>query len=840
MNLGMLKAVAPYVALALFSISIFYPVLFGGKAFSGEEQMGFYYAISYATSEAIKSGTPLFWQSAYYGGLPTSLDQFYGNFYPINRFLFTHFDFFLAHHLSITIATTLGLIFSYLFGRELGWRKSSSMLLGIFYFSATTLQWLEIGTIAAHSFMMLPALLYVLQFASVRRTKTAYAVSVFGGALALGIGFLAGFMQIVFYAYCIAGAYALFLDYEHRNRFKTSIQSLSMSVTYAGITVLGFLVGMKQFFPSAHLIDFTIRTNTYAIQNAYYPFVGELLPLILPPNFQIPYLGGGSSSGFYIGALGIVFAVLGLFIYRTRTVVFFTVLYCLMCAFAFHLPLFGWLNEHIPPFSRMGGNFRWMVAGAFPLAFLGASGIEGFIRNPEYVSRRAQNILTWTTGLITGSLIVGSILLQQIVLFVSASPHWSQKLISLYAKSNPLHFAPDYYVNLLAQALENVGVTFSLSNPPYLFGVVCWVIVFLFFFLYKRSHPLREYAPLIIFTVSVYSVIGASIFVWRGFIPQDVYSQKPQIVEELTTLESDPYSYRILGFLIGDGIFDKIYRERTLSEEDGAHVQLELLINNSNLYYGIERMDGMAPYRTLRANRLMDTVVASNNVLFAYDDTSDAIVKSPLTQLYNRDVMRSVTKAEKLDDFFSRLPLVSMMNVKYIYSLYELDAPSLTLVKNFNISAGERDIEVFLYNNEDVLPRAYLAENVVYASSEREALLKTVSNRDFRNETIIECRDCPSTHGTNDESSEPTHIQNGVEIEVSLDEARWLVVSESTLPGWAATVDGEHVPIYVANYLFQAVLVPKGQHTVRFEYTDETLYSLLANDENPPSVLQRR
>ena len=37
-------------------------------------------------------------------------------------------------------------------------------------------------------------------------------------------------------------------------------------------------------------------------------------------------------------------------------------------------------------------------------------------------------------------------------------------------------------------------------------------------------------------------------------------------------------------------------------------------------------------------------------------------------------------------------------------------------------------------------------------------------------------------------------------------------------PGWRVTVDGEERPLLRANYLFRAVAVEPGQHTVEFRY----------------------
>ena len=47
---------------------------------------------------------------------------------------------------------------------------------------------------------------------------------------------------------------------------------------------------------------------------------------------------------------------------------------------------------------------------------------------------------------------------------------------------------------------------------------------------------------------------------------------------------------------------------------------------------------------------------------------------------------------------------------------------------------------------------------------------------------------------------------------------RFLVFSESRQPFWQVTINGNSVPLYTANYLYQAVLVPPGENTVEFRY----------------------
>ncbi len=70
----------------------------------------------------------------------------------------------------------------------------------------------------------------------------------------------------------------------------------------------------------------------------------------------------------------------------------------------------------------------------------------------------------------------------------------------------------------------------------------------------------------------------------------------------------------------------------------------------------------------------------------------------------------------------------------------------------------------------------------------------------------------------------PSADPNEVQIHVSTDAQAWLVLSDVWYPGWRAFVDDGKVEIYRADYLFRAVSVPGGEHTVRFEYSPSSFW----------------
>lgn len=53
---------------------------------------------------------------------------------------------------------------------------------------------------------------------------------------------------------------------------------------------------------------------------------------------------------------------------------------------------------------------------------------------------------------------------------------------------------------------------------------------------------------------------------------------------------------------------------------------------------------------------------------------------------------------------------------------------------------------------------------------------------------------------------------------ITLDRDSYVVSSYSYYPGWRVLVDGQPSQLFIADHLFRAVFVPKGEHTVTFEY----------------------
>ncbi|MBN2058660.1 MAG: YfhO family protein [Candidatus Saganbacteria bacterium] len=142
-------------------------------------------------------------------------------------------------------------------------------------------------------------------------------------------------------------------------------------------------------------------------------------------------------------------------------------------------------------------------------------------------------------------------------------------------------------------------------------------------------------------------------------------------------------------------------------------------------------------------------------------------------------------EAFKQEKLTRNLPYLSRFNVKYIASERPLGSAFLKLLRSKN----KYGLEVYLYQNLNVMPRAY----VLYGNKGPEWSWTRVKFLKYSpNEILISAR-------------------------AEQEDAR-LFLSEAYYPGWQAFVDGKEAEIQRANDFFRSVRLPRGSHTVRFVY----------------------
>ncbi len=172
-------------------------------------------------------------------------------------------------------------------------------------------------------------------------------------------------------------------------------------------------------------------------------------------------------------------------------------------------------------------------------------------------------------------------------------------------------------------------------------------------------------------------------------------------------------------------------------------------------------------------------------------------------------------------------PLLNLLNVKYVVdragALPPLPAPWLPT----EVAPG-----LTIYRNTAVVPRA-LRSAGYRVLTDRLAILRALTSPGYDPHRYIILEQQPSAgpaFGRGARAPDPasrvtitTYRPDYVALHAVFASAGFLVLNDLYYPAWSASVDGHPTPVYRANYMFRAVVVPAGTHAVVFAYHDRQL-----------------
>ena len=138
--------------------------------------------------------------------------------------------------------------------------------------------------------------------------------------------------------------------------------------------------------------------------------------------------------------------------------------------------------------------------------------------------------------------------------------------------------------------------------------------------------------------------------------------------------------------------------------------------------------------------------------------------------------------------------------------------------------------DVKIYENLDVLGRAFLVHQATVAPNDEAALARMQDPAfDPAAEVVLsEEVGLPNDVEARIEGVESARVveyaPERVEVEIAARTPAYLVLSDAWYPGWKVTIDGAPVALYRADLLFRAVAVPAGTHRVLFTFRPASLY----------------
>jgi hypothetical protein len=169
-------------------------------------------------------------------------------------------------------------------------------------------------------------------------------------------------------------------------------------------------------------------------------------------------------------------------------------------------------------------------------------------------------------------------------------------------------------------------------------------------------------------------------------------------------------------------------------------------------------------------------------------------------------------------------PLLDLLNGKYIVTIAD-PGEEMVALEQYDASLNlVYDGEVKIYENLDVLPRAFFVPDYRVAGNSEE-VLRELSADDFDPSAIVILEEKPAglvpSSGTTPMESHvevADYTSNRVVVQANLSTAGFVVLSDLYYEGWKAFVDGEEQNLYKADHILRAVQLEAGEHRIEFVF----------------------
>lgn len=135
--------------------------------------------------------------------------------------------------------------------------------------------------------------------------------------------------------------------------------------------------------------------------------------------------------------------------------------------------------------------------------------------------------------------------------------------------------------------------------------------------------------------------------------------------------------------------------------------------------------------------------------------------------------------------------------------------------------------EVNIYRRPDAFPRAFIVHRVIF-QPQNELVFETVNGIQDKLRDIAVISHAPVETIEKELSAVPlkddstvrikTYNPNEITIDARLDNAGFLVLSDTFHPDWKAYIDGKQTEVFVTDHLIRSVFLPAGAHQVRFVF----------------------
>jgi O-antigen/teichoic acid export membrane protein len=782
--------------------------------------------------QSLRAGDVPLWNPNLFAGVPFLAAGQHSALYPLSAIFYVGLPLARAYGAFTILQLWLAGVFMYLFIRVLRLGRFPALVAGIIYQLSAFMLVSVVFTMIIAAAAWLPLLLALIEI-MIRKQEDkgdgpfVPIIYVVIGAIGLGVHVLAGHPEILVYTLLVMAYYALARLALLWWRLKTWKPVLRLAAWLALMVGLGLGLGSVQLIPLFELVTGSFRQGsvTYAdIVGWAYPS-RQIITFLVPDFFGNPAHHGYwdlvsrqwvaaervfwgiknyVEAGSYVGILPLILALVAVVPAKIRSstadpsedrrpVWIFAILAAVSVLFVFGTPLYALLYYGLPGINQLHSPFRWVFPFTLSIAVLAAFGLQRLstLRHEFRVDpgRRAQHpevYRPWISLITWGALWLGLLLVAALILvFLAPGPfiELADRFLGAVEKAREAFDSGQMLLSYEWRNLLVLGLMLAAS------GVVLRL---------SRS-PVRlpqRLGRVPLWQVLAFFVVALDLLLFgAGFNPAADPAWldfQPPSIEFLQEAARDNEPWRLTTYQIpGD--------TKTL---------------NANIPWlaGLQDIRG---YDSIIPRQYVEYMTAI--------ETQGELLHNRIAPIYGVENLSS--------------PLLDLLNVRYVVSEGQIPNPDYELVY---------DAEVRIYENTDVLPRAFAMSRAdIVSQAELPERLRAL---DPRHEVLLDATilsdsqfpisnpqyPIPETLWPLQPADVITYAPNSVFIDVEMPGPGWLVLADSYSPGWKAYRSDltEYIPdpkaepegeveldIVRANGNFRAVWLEAGDHRVRFKYT---------------------
>jgi len=747
--------------------------------------------------EALRERELPLWNPYILSGQPFLANGQHSALYPLSL-VFYVIPLVEAYGLFTVLQLALAAVFMYAYARTIGQSRLGGAVAAVTFALSGFMVVSVVHPMIIAAASWLPLVLAVVerlirtqeeQTPEQRARPVAYIPWIAAGAIALGLQFLAGHLEIAYYVVLVTIFYGACRLGVYWRSTRSNLQTGKLVLALGIMVALGVGLAAVQMIPYYEVVAQNFRQGSATYQQVIdWAYKWRRLIAFLVPDFfgnpthhsYVDIFSGQTVSdlrnyygqpidtiywgiknyvegGSYVGFLPLVLAALAVWKHRTRYVRIFLALAVLSLAFVFGTPLYALLFYGLPGINQLHSPFRWVFPYTLSISVLAGCGATWLASTLSLPDKR--NVRRLALALFASALVgLGGLALS--LQFPGEVSDVAERVMLGLAK------APEAFAD------GRAFFSYQFRNLAIFLSAVCGAGVSLW--LAAADWRVRSTR---IWPAVALGVAAAELFVLgSSFHP----AADPGI------LELTPPAVR---FLQQDA---SLWRFTTLDAPND-----KTLNANSGMFFDLQDVRGY------------DSIISRQYVEFM------GLLEPQGELLYNR--VAPLTRESTLDS-----PLLDLLNVKYVVTTQRIDRPGYRVAY---------DGEVRVYENEGCLPRAFVvgqARVLPDPQERKEALLGLRPQR----EVILEEAPSPGVPADASGLWMPAEIVsygvNEVLIQVDLAHGGYLVLSDAYFPGWKAydTRPGEseqEIPLLRANGAFRAVALGSGEHVVRFKYTPLSL-----------------